>query len=173
MEHVLFIFEFIINTLLKKKKHIESYFNYKEKKFPYYFKPKLKNQYPTQYFNKPLLINSVGLKYFGPTRFISIKPLKSVIRALKTYFRIYKLKNKIDFQIFIIPNIIFTSKPREIRMGKGKGQPESEGRGIIKSGQLVLELKFKSKINFFVLSQILTTCSSKLPYKFNFIYNFW
>ena len=157
---------------MKRKKHIESFFISNDKKFLYYFRPNLKKK-KNNYFNRPLERNFFGLKYFGSTRYISINTLKSIIKVLKVYFRKYKLKNDIDFKININPDIILTSKPREVRMGKGKGQPLSNKVGILYHGQILLELHLlnSSKRNFLV-SKFLKTCSSKLPFRFNQIQSF-
>lgn len=155
----------------KSRKHIESYFNFKPKKYTFFFKPNLNKNHSILQFNKPLGLGSFGLKYLGPTKYIETKSLKSCIRLFKLFFRKNKTPN-LPFKINIVPDMVLTSKPKEVRMGKGKGRVNIEKVGIIKQGQTVLEISNIKTSNFFLLKKLLSTCSSKLPYKYSRITQF-
>ncbi len=155
----------------RKKRHIESYFSYKNSSYPYFFKQSLSKHSNINHINKPLR-EEMGLKYNGPSRYINSQPLKSCIRLIKYYFRINKL-SKYNFKIFITPNIVLTSKPKEVRMGKGKGPVLNEKVGILKNGQFILTIYRIQPKDYLIIQKILNICSSKLPYSVKVVSPFW
>lgn len=161
---------FMNKPLNRKKRHIESYFTYKNQKYSFYFKTNLSKKFNINYTNLPLK-NEIGLKYFGSTRYLDTNPLKSCIRVIKYYFRINKL-SKYNFKIYLVPNIVLTSKPKEVRMGKGKGPVNSEKVSILKNGQIILKILNVQKKDILSINNLLEICSSKLPFRVQVVNQF-
>lgn len=164
-------YTFMNKPITRKKRHIESYFSYKNKKFPYFFKQNLSKNFNITHLNCPLR-SEMGLKYTGPTRYIYSQPLKSCIRIIKYYFRVNKLA-KYNFKILVTPNIVLTSKPKEVRMGKGKGPISTEKVGILRSGQFVLKILSVKNSDLLIIHRILKICSSKLPFAIKVVSPHW
>jgi large subunit ribosomal protein L16 len=156
----------------KKSKHIESFFNYKSKKFPYYYKSNLNKKFKITYSSRPLNFGSFCLRYTGTTSYIKVAPLKSCIRVLKFFFRKKKI-SKLVFKVNLSPDIVLTCKPKEVRMGKGKGPVSPDKVAILKSGQILFEVFYIEKKDFSLVFKILKICSSRLPYKNKVIGKFW
>ena len=91
-----------------------------------------------------------------------IKPnqIEAVRKLLSKEIKKY---GKIWINVFC--NIIRTSKPAEVRMGKGKGNPDY-WVSAVKSGQILFEI---SKIKYSIAKSILLKASNKLPFLTKFI----
>lgn len=80
-----------------------------------------------------------------------------------------KLKRQGQIWIRIFPSIAVTSKPIEVRMGKGKGNVDFWGTPI-KAGQVLFELTGVDKS---IAEVALKHGSGKLPFKTQIIYNLY
>lgn len=135
---------------------------YKPKKFKYkkLHKQKIKNL-------KQLSINKIfdikcGTYALKSLEAGEIKPnqIESVRKILSKEIKKY---GKIWIRIF--SNIIRTSKPAEVRMGKGKGSL-NYWAAVIRSGQILFEI---SNIEYSVANMILKKAANKLPVLTKFI----
>lgn len=90
------------------------------------------------------------------------------IEALrKTVRKILKKRGKIWLGVFA--NVSFTSKPAEVRMGRGKGVHEFWGSCVDK-GRVIIEVrKLKRKVRNGLLRRALLLGGSKLPVKTSLI----
>lgn len=119
--------------------------------------------FPTtlKYSNNQLVDGSFALKSLAFGR-ITAKQIEAARRAITR-----KIKRKGKLWIKIFPQIPVTSKPTEVRMGKGKGtlsywcQP-------LKPGTILFELDGVSRE---LAQQALILGSNKLPIKTKFIIN--
>ena len=106
-----------------------------------------------------LAFGQYGLKALESGR-IPAKTLEAVRRVLT---RKFKRTGQIWIRIF--PDIAVSSKPAEVRMGKGKGAP-SFWVCKIKQGQILFEM---DGISFQLAQQAATLAYYKLPLKTKFI----
>ena len=67
------------------------------------------------------------------------------------------------YKLFVFPDFILTSKPKEIRMGKGKGTNYRKV-AVVKAGQNILSLTCKKKHKNLVLI-LLRKMIHKLPFQ--------
>lgn len=102
---------------------------------------------------------SFGLKTLEKGR-ITNKQIESARRAITR-----KMKREGRLWIHIFPHIPVTSKPTEVRMGKGKGSL-SYWTSIVKEGKLLFEIDGISKE---LAKQALTYGAGKLPLKTRFV----
>ena len=100
-----------------------------------------------------------GLKATQPERIIS-KQIEAARVALTRYM---KRSGKVWLRIF--PNIQVSKKPKEVRMGKGKGAPEFWVCRV-KPGRIIFEVDGVSES---VARVALYKASTKLPIKTKFI----
>ena len=100
-----------------------------------------------------------GLKAMEPERIIS----KQIEAARVALTRFMKRSGKVWLRIF--PNIPVSKKPTEVRMGKGKGQPEY-WICRVKPGRIIFEVDGVSES---VAREALYKASTKLPIKTKFI----
>ena len=103
-----------------------------------------------------------GLKAMEPDRIIS-KQIEAARVALTRYM---KRTGKVWLRIF--PNIPISKKPTEVRMGKGKGNPEYYACRV-KPGRIIFEVDGVSES---VAKIALYKASAKLPIKTKFIKRF-
>ena len=99
--------------------------------------------------------------------------MKAIIRTFKWFTKVNKVENFFFYKLYTFPAFVLTSKPKDVRMGKGKGAPSSKVC-IIKKGQILFSLKitdFKSKS--FLAQLLLKQLLHKLPPKFIVCSNFW
>lgn len=161
-------------SIKKHKKHVETMFlTQKQKTHPYYFKPPIKGvveNNPVNYtpmFKKTFYLRSVTSCYLGP------QPLKAVMRICKWFVKIHNLEDFFTFRLHIFPDFVLTSKPKDVRMGKGKGAPCGK-IGIVKKGQLIFSLKISDfKKHKFLADLLLKQLIYKLPNKFVVSSHFW
>ena len=71
--------------------------------------------------------------------------------------------------ILIFPDFYLTSKPREVRMGRGKGLPSSK-IVLLKKNTLLFLLR---PINKFYAYYILNQCRVRLPTRTKIIFKIW
>ena len=100
-----------------------------------------------------LLKGSFGIKSLSYGR-ISSQQLESARRSMSRKMRRH---GKIWIRIF--PYLPVTSKPAEVRMGKGKGSPDF-WVSAIKAGQILFET---SEIDVNIAYSLLKSASKKLP----------
>lgn len=106
-----------------------------------------------KYSNNNLSFGSFALKSLGFAR-ITAKQIEAARRAITR-----KVKRRGKLWIKVFPHIPVTSKPTEVRMGKGKGTP-SYWSCPIKPGSLLFELEGVSPE---LAKQALRLGSNKLP----------
>ena len=135
---------------------------YKPKKFKYkkMQKKKIKNYYIT-FTNKILDLN------FGVYDIKSIEKglikLNQIESVRKSLSKEIKKLGKIWIRVF--STIVRSSKPAEVRMGKGKGNADYWAAPV-KSGQILFEI---SNIKFSIAKNLLKKVSYKLPILTQFI----
>jgi len=81
--------------------------------------------------------------------FITAGCLHTCLKLLKKLFR---TRGKIYLEIY--PDFSATTKPKEIRMGKGKGLPEIRGTFLLPGQPLFKVVCFSSHDSFFILHQL-------------------
>lgn len=154
-----------------RKKHVESMFlTNKQKKYPYYFK------------DRALRLRTESNKIcYSPARFcytvkvldsgyVTISPLKAVMRLYKWFLKQQKLEKELKLILTKFPDFVLTSKPKEMRMGKGKGAP-AKRVAILKSGAIFLVLRNRGGVSFYLIEQLLKMLSKKIPFKHKIIKN--
>lgn len=145
-----------------RKKHVETMFiTNKHKNYPFYFKPKnvsslvegtRKRLASRHYFHVRCLRSG----------YVDLAPLKAIIRLYKYYFKTMDLEeNDLKYRLHIFPDFVLTSKPREVRMGKGKGANLSKA-AIVKKGQIVFSLSCRRYL-FRVARILIRKLAFKLP----------
>ena len=105
---------------------------------------------------------SYGLKAMEPERIVS----KQIEAARVALTRFMKRQGRVWTRIF--PNIPVSKKPVEVRMGKGKGNPEYYACRV-KPGRILFEVDGVSEE---VARVALYKASAKLPIKTKFIKRF-
>ena len=103
-----------------------------------------------------------GLKAMEPERIVS-KQIEAARVALTRYM---KRTGKVWLRIF--PNIPVSKKPTEVRMGKGKGNPEFWVCRV-KPGRIIFEVDGVTEA---IAREALYKASTKLPIKTKFIKRF-
>ena len=102
---------------------------------------------------------SYGLKAMEPERIIS----KQIEASRVSLTRFMKRTGKVWLRIF--PNIPVSKKPTEVRMGKGKGNPEYWVCRV-KPGRIIFEVDGVSES---IAKVALYKASTKLPIKTKFV----
>ena len=102
---------------------------------------------------------SFGLKAVQPERVIS-RQIEAARRAITRHLR---RAGRVWIRIF--PDVPVSSKPAEVRMGKGKGSPEFWACRV-KPGRILFEVDGVSEE---IARQALYKASAKLPIKTKFI----
>ena len=87
--------------------------------------------------------------------FLTVKQIEAVRRTITG-----KLKRKGKIWIRAFPDYARTAKPKEVRMGRGKGNV-SHWVSIIKPGRILFEVKSK---NYLAVKEALTFTLRKLPF---------
>ena len=106
-----------------------------------------------------LAFGSFGLKAMQQT-WITQKQIEAARQAMTRY-----MKREGQIWIRIFPDKPVTSKPAEVRMGKGKGDPEGFVAPV-KPGRIILEAEGVSKR---VAHEALRLAAQKLPIKTKFV----
>lgn len=115
---------------------------------------------------KGIKSNTTFLK-FGKYGIKSLETARIPAQTIEAVRRVMTRKFKRSGQIWIriFPDIPITTKPAEVRMGKGKGSP-SYWICRVKAGQILFEM---DKINFQLAKQAALLASNKLSIKTKFI----
>lgn len=108
-----------------------------------------------EYSDNQLSFGSFALKSLGVARFTS-KQMEAARRAITR-----KVKRKGKLWIKVFPHTPVTSKPTEVRMGKGKGSV-SYWCSPLKPGTLIFEL---DGVSVDLAKQALSLAANKLPFK--------
>ena len=93
-----------------------------------------------------------------------MQAFKSYARAIKQFFKAEKLKH-VKSKIHLFPDFVLTAKPKEVRMGKGKGSIVARV-ALLKSGQQIATLSGLDNIKkSSALPRLLRVAHQKLPLK--------
>ena len=109
-----------------------------------------------------LNFGSFGLKAIEPER-VTARQIEAARRAITRHLRI---AGRVWIRIF--PDVPVSSKPAEVRMGKGKGSPEYWACRV-KPGRILFEIDGVSEV---IAKEALYKASAKLPIKTKFIKRF-
>lgn len=155
-----------------RKKHVETMFiTNKQKNYPYYFKFPCIQQLRELNYNKYNLKQNIFYIRCLEGGYMTLDPLKAIIRLFKFFLKNYKLEESLKYKLFVFPDFVLTSKPKEVRMGGGKGK-NFRKVAVIKSGQNIIALTCKPKHNNLALI-LLKKMAHKLPFQSRIIKNFW
>src|ERR1700742_1912517 len=129
-----------------RKKHVETMFNARNsKKYPFYYKKR-------EIFKKKISNILLGHQY-GTDRvcfysqeggYMRMSSFKSYARMVKFYLKANKIKG-IRSKIHLFPDFVLTAKPKEVRMGKGKGTISSRV-ALLCAGQRIATISGLNKI---------------------------
>ena len=133
-------FKNLVSKKKARKKHVESMFLVnRNKDFPYYFKDrnifKRVEVERFRFYPKPKKF-SIRILESG---YITIAPLKATMRLYKWFIKFKKIEDRVKIVLSVFPDFVLTSKPKEMRMGKGKGAPDSKVAPI-KAGSTFLTI---------------------------------
>lgn len=106
-----------------------------------------------------LNFGSYGLKAMEPER-ITARQIEAARRAIS---RAIKRQGRLWIRVF--PDLPVSSKPAEVRMGKGKGAPEYWAARV-KPGRIMFEI---DGVSAELAREALTLAAAKLPIKTRFI----
>jgi large subunit ribosomal protein L16 len=106
-----------------------------------------------------LNFGAFGLKAMQPGR-ITARQIEAARRAMTRHI---KRAGKVWIRVF--PDVPVSSKPAEVRMGKGKGTPEY-WMCRIKPGRMMFEL---DGVDLEIAKEALTLAAAKLPIRCKFI----
>ena len=151
----------------RKKTHILTFFQSESKKFNFYFKIRAFNCLNIKNFflKKKYDYGLMNLK----SRYLYINPLLSCIKLIKFFLKLFLLE-KSNLFVLVFPDFVLTSKPREVRMGKGKGRLHKKVV-LLKKNTLLF---FLNKIqNDYCAYYILNQCQRRLPFKTKLVYKLW
>ena len=109
-----------------------------------------------------LNFGSYGLKALSPER-ITARQIEAARRAITRHLR---RTGRLWIRVF--PDVPVSSKPAEVRMGKGKGSPEFWACRV-KPGRILFEVDGVSEQ---IAKEALYKASAKLPIKTKFIRRF-
>lgn len=146
--------------LSSKKVPLE--FQVNQKKFKKYHKIKIKNS-----LSSCSVQDRGALFCSSATTNLSIKQLVAVLKIVKPEMKISSKKSRLT--LYTKVDTILTHKPKDIRMGRGKGVP-IERVAFIQNGQPVFKLRGIKKIDAF---SIYKKCIPKFSVKSKFIDNQW
>lgn len=155
-----------------RKKHVESMFLVnRNKDFPYYFKDrKLSTRVATQPFKFHPQPKKFSIKVLE-SGYITIAPLKATMRLFKWFIKFKKIEDQVTIGLNVFPDFVLTSKPKEMRMGKGKGAPDSKVAPI-KAGSVILTVTDRGAGRY-LTRKLVEKLSWKIPYKHEIVYNNW
>ena len=106
-----------------------------------------------------LNFGAFGLKAMEPER-ITARQIEAARRAITRH-----IKRQGRLWIRIFPDVPVSSKPAEVRMGKGKGQPEFWAARV-KPGRIMFEL---DGVDEATAREALRLAAAKLPIKTRFV----
>jgi|SRR5690606_18213448 len=105
----------------KKKKHILTFFQSNPKKFKFYFK--LRN-FLNSSLNKNNIYEIKYKKYIlisSNTVYLKIRQILACIKLIKVFLKKFLIQDISILFVLIFPDFQLTKKPKEVRMGRGKG----------------------------------------------------
>jgi large subunit ribosomal protein L16 len=116
------------------------------------------------FFKNKLMLGFYGLKAveYGYLNFRQIEAArKAIIKQIKKHAKLY---------ILIKPNLAITSKPAEVRMGKGKGNIV-DWVYVVKPGKILFEVKIldHEQLSEDKIKNVFQLGSNKLPIKTKFV----
>lgn len=151
---------------MPRKKHAEQFFNSKDKKYPYYFKNKKLYMLSENNKYKNFLSKNFqfGVKGVGKSFYFEIKVLVALMKYMRRFSKL--ISNDLNLSMAIFPDISLTSKPKETRMGKGKGKI-SRKVYFFKKGTKILE--FNITADPYKLKEFLRRCFTRIPGKFKLL----
>src|SRR5690349_10544858 len=106
-----------------------------------------------------LTFGSFGLKALEPER-VTARQIEAARRAITRHM---KRAGRVWIRVF--PDVPVSSKPTEVRMGKGKGAPEFWACRV-KPGRIMFEI---DGVSVDLAREALTLAAAKLPIKTRFI----
>ena len=106
-----------------------------------------------------LNFGAYGLKALAPER-ITSRQIEAARRAINRH-----LKRSGRVWIRIFPDVPVSSKPAEVRMGKGKGTPEFWAARV-KPGRIMFEIEGVSEV---LAREAFTLAAAKLPIQTKFV----
>lgn len=155
-----------------RKKHVETMFlTTKQKKFAYYFKDrnltkKIQNNknlfFPRRFFYTIKILQS---------GYLTLDPLKAIMRLYKWFLKTQKIEQGLKLILRSFPDFVLTSKPKEMRMGKGKGAPAKKV-AMVKKGAILLSLENRG-ISAYLTKRLILMLTKRVPLKHKVIKNFW
>lgn len=155
-----------------RKKHVESMFlTNKKRNYPFYFKDKMlwtKSENNFFKFFSPRHFYTIRITESG---YINLKPLKAIVRMYKWFLKEHSIEDGLRMRLRIFPDFVLTSKPKEMRMGKGKGML-AEKVAVVKSGTVLLTLENKG-VSYFLVKLLIKYLSWKVPLRHLIELNNW
>jgi len=129
-----------------RKKHVETRFNVMHnKKYAFYYRNR--KLFKRNVSNIPIdhhySVDQICY-YTQEGGYMRMAAFKSVARLLKHYLKEKKIKC-VSSKFHTFPDFVLTAKPKEVRMGKGKGTIASRV-ALMRGGQRILTLAGLSKI---------------------------
>lgn len=155
-----------------RKKHVETMFlTNKAKHHLYYYKNRsLVDTTETNQNNSNPPAFSISIRALKGG-YLTLKPLKSVARFFKWFLKNYLVEDT-RLRLRVFPDFVLTSKPKEVRMGKGKGA-NLQKVAPIKAGQILLSVKLRGPNNPEFVRALITKMSFKIPFSHKIVINDW
>ena len=97
--------------------------------------------------------------------YITLDPLKAIVRLFKYFIKNFDLEKDLKYKLFVFPDFVLTSKPKEVRMGKGKGDPAGWVAPVT-PGRILFEVE---GVSFDIAKEALRLAAQKLPVKTKFV----
>ena len=142
----------------KIRKHLQKFFYTRKKKYLYYykkcllFKSKNKAIFENNFFlNQTKKDFNLGIKTLD-SGIINYYPLKSFKFVSQRFMRSKKLEKYFRHKLDFSPDFILTSKPKAVRMGKGKG-PVKNKVYFVKKGRIIFNIKYNKNYSKFNLNK--------------------
>jgi len=125
------------------KRHAESYFNFRRKTYLYYYKKGRKTVFWEKSVHKNQMSKTFKVSFKSQDKYYLIKtPLIAYIKLIKRFANSNKFKHAFRSRVVTFPDFSLTSKPKSIRMGKGKGEI-TKFIYFLKIGNIISEIRFK------------------------------
>lgn len=84
------------------------------------------------------------------------------MRIFKWFTKIHNIDEIAKYRLYTFPDFVLTTKPKEIRMGKGKGAPDKKV-SLVKRGQIIFELKSGFEEKRYLALKLLKKIVYKMP----------
>lgn len=156
-----------------RKKHVESMFlTNRQKNYPFYFKDRNLSYRKELCRSKFYPIRNAYSVKVMKSGYVRIEQLKAIVRLFKWFVKTRSLENKVKLKLRVFPDFVLTSKPKEMRMGKGKGSASLKA-ATIKAGAILFSVLAKDCIDNFLLLKLVRLISFRVPLLGRVISNFW